>query len=392
MPWSRRLDNLGANVFAEMDQAKSEALAAGRDLIDLSLGSSDLPTPAPILETVAAALRDPRTHGYLLHRGTLPFRETVARWYERRFGSKVDPETEVLALIGSQEGAAHLPLAILNPGDVALLLDPGYPSHWGGVRLAGGEIYPLPLTEDNQFLPDFAAIPPQILERAKLLILSYPHNPTAAVAPEGFFAEAIDFAQRREIVLIHDFPYLDIVFEPGYSAPSLLAGASNRRGLIEFFTLSKSYNMGGFRVGFAIGDPSLIGALRRLKAMVDFNQYEGILRGAMTALDSAEDWVAPTVETYRQRRDFLVGTLNELGWPTPLPPATLYLWTPLPSGFPPDSQSFCLDLLRQTGVALSPGVGFGAQGEGFARLALVQQEPRLAEAARRLGAFLVSRN
>lgn len=388
MPWSRRLDNLGANVFAEMDRAKSEALAAGRDLIDLSLGSSDLPTPAPILETIAAALRDPRTHGYLLHRGTLPFRETVARWYARRFGFKVDPETEVLALIGSQEGAAHLPLAILDPGDVALLLDPGYPSHWGGVRLAGGEVYPLPLTAENQFLPDFAAIPLQILERAKLLILSYPHNPTAAVAPEGFFAEAIDFAQRREIVLIHDFPYLDIVFEPGYSAPSLLAEASNRRGLIEFFTLSKSYNMGGFRVGFAIGDPFLIGALRRIKAMVDFNQYEGILRGAMTALDSAEDWVSPTVETYRQRRDFLVAALNELGWATPLPPATLYLWTPLPSGFPPDSHSFCLDLLRQTGVALSPGVGFGRQGEGFVRLALAQKEPRLAEAARRLGAFL----
>jgi aspartate/methionine/tyrosine aminotransferase len=392
MQWSHRLENLGTNVFAEMDRAKAEALARGQDLIDLSLGSSDLPAPAPIIEIISAALANPRTHGYLLHRGTLPFRESVARWYARRFGLRVDPETEVLALIGSQEGTAHLPLAILNPGDVALLLDPGYPSHAGGVHLAGGKIYPLPLTGANQFLPDFAAIPPPILERAKLLILSYPHNPTAATAPPAFFAEAIQFAQRREIVLVQDFPYLDIVFEPGYSAPSLLAQAQQRRGLIEFFTLSKSYNMGGFRVGFAIGDPELIGALRRIKAMVDFNQYQGILNGAMTALDSAEDWVSPTVETYRRRRDFLVSALNGVGWPVPLPPATLYLWAPLPAGFPRDSQSFCLDLLRETGVALSPGIGFGQQGEGCVRLALVQTEPRLGEAARRLAGFLVDKN
>jgi aspartate/methionine/tyrosine aminotransferase len=382
-----RLAALQSNVFADMDRAKQAAVATGQDLIDLSLGSSDLPTPPHIVQAIGRSLDDLSTHGYLLFRGTQPFRQAAATWYERKFGLAIDPETEVLPLIGSQEGTAHLPLALLNPGDYALLLDPGYPSHAGGVHLAGGQIYPLPLLAANGFLPVLADIPAIVLEQARMMVLSYPHNPTAAVAPLEFFREAVAFCQRHDLVLVHDFPYVDLVFEGG-AVPSMLQADPTKSCTIEFFTLSKSYNMGGFRVGYAIGNADLIRALRQIKAVVDFNQYLGILNGAIAALASPPEQIAAMVDTFRSRRDVFVGALQASGWDVASPQAAMYVWAKLPDRWADRSVEFCLELVRQTGVAASPGAGFGKAGEGYVRFALVQSPEVLAESVQRMAGFL----
>ncbi|AIE74470.1 MULTISPECIES: LL-diaminopimelate aminotransferase [unclassified Synechocystis] len=388
MQFADRLNLFGGNVFADMDLAKTQARAQGQTIIDLSLGSSDLPTPAPILATIAKALDDPQTHGYLLHQGTLPLREAIAVWYEKRFGLAVDAETEVLPLIGSQEGTAHLPLAVLNPGDVALLMDPGYPSHMGGVHLAGGEIYPMALRSENQFLPVFADIPDAILAKAKMMVLSYPHNPTTAIASLDFFQTAVQFCQDYNLVLVHDFPYMDLVFDGTELPPSILLADPEKSRSIEFFTFSKSYNMGGFRIGFAIGNTQLISALKKIKAVVDFNQYIGILQGAIAALESPPEIVQQTVQIFAQRRATLVDALQSIGWNVALPTATMYVWAPLPPTWSGNSLEFCQKLVARTGVALSPGSGFGPGGEGYVRFALVQEPAILATAAQKIGQFL----
>lgn len=386
---AQRLQPLRYNVFAAMDQAKSQARSAGQSVLDLSLGSSDLPTPPHVLAAIAQALPDPSTHGYLLHHQTLDFRRAAAQWYTRKFGVAVDPETEVLLLIGSQEGTAHLPLAVLNPGDGALLCDPCYPSHSGGIHLAGGQIHGMPLRADRGFLPDFGAIADSIAAQCRLMVLSYPHNPTTAVAPLAFWEEAVAFCQRWGIVLVHDFPYPDFAFGEA-PAPSVFQADPSKSTAIEFFSLSKSYHMGGFRVGYAIGNRDLIAALRQVKAAIDFNQYEGILRGAIAALTGPQDCVAHSRHTFQQRRDHLVSALHHLGWPVPLPPSTLYLWAPLPEPWHQDSVGFCTQLVTQTGLALSPGVGFGSCGEGYVRFALVQDLAGLTDAVERLARFLAA--
>jgi aspartate/methionine/tyrosine aminotransferase len=387
MKFADRLHSLQANVFADMDQAKAKAREAGRQIIDLSLGSSDLPTPTAVLETIAQSLPDPSTHGYLLFHGTHPFRQAAAQWYTDRFGLMVDPETEVLPLIGSQEGTAHLPLAVLNPGDFALLLDPGYPSHAGGIHLAGGQIYPMPLQAEQDFLPVLADIPAAVLTQAKLMVLSYPHNPTTAIAPLSFFRQAVAFCQQHHLVLVHDFPYVDLVFAET-APPSILQADPGKTVSIEFFTLSKSYNMGGFRVGYAIGNAELIRALRQVKAAVDFNQYRGILNGAITALTGPQATVQSAVATFKQRRDAFVSALHQIGWPVPTPTATMYVWAKLPEPWTQDSIRFCRELVQATGVAASPGAGFGKSGEGYVRFALVQEPATLATAVERIATFL----
>jgi len=392
MEFANRLAPLRANVFADMDQAKARARAAGRDIIDLSLGSSDLPTPEPVLAAIARSLSDPSTHGYLLFHGTQAFRQAAATWYTQKFGVPVDPETEVLPLIGSQEGTAHLPLAILNPGDFALLQDPGYPSHAGGVYLASGQIYPMPLLAVNQFLPDFGAIPAPVLAQAKMMVLSYPHNPTTAVATLDFFRTAVAFCQHHHLVLVHDFPYVDLVFPESNSAaslaPSILQADREKSVAIEFFTMSKSYNMGGFRVGYAIGNAALIQALRQVKAAVDFNQYRGILNGAIAALTGSQDPVQAAVATFRQRRDAFVTALHQIGWSVPSPNATMYIWAQLPPSWQTRSIEFCTQLVEHTGVAVAPGAGFGKCGEGYVRFALVHEPAILAAACDRIQRFL----
>ncbi len=436
MQFAQRLQPLKSNVFADMDTAKAKALAAGVATIDLSLGSSDLPAEAHVIEAIAQSLKDPRTHGYLLFNGTQAFRQAAANWYEQKFGIPVDHQTEVLPLIGSQEGTAHLPLAVLNPGDFALLLDPGYPSHAGGVHLAGGQIYTMPLRPENDFLPVFADIPTPVLDQARMMVLSYPHNPTSAIAPLSLFQEAVVFCQQHNLVLVHDFPYVDLVFESTINnpsgdarglanaalsqsplsgnqrqsptagnpptvlappaalthqqslAPSILQADPDKTISIEFFTLSKSYNMGGFRIGFAIGNAQLIQALRQVKAAVDFNQYQGILNGAIAALTGPQAGVKAAVATLRQRRDAFISALHHIGWHVSPPKATMYIWAKLPEPWSKDSVKFCTQLVEKTGVAASPGAGFGKFGEGYVRFALVHSPLVLETAVERIAKFL----
>jgi aspartate/methionine/tyrosine aminotransferase len=387
MRLSTRLQPLKTNVFADMDAAKGQARSQGREIIDLSLGSSDLPAAPEIIEAIATSLAEPSTHGYLLFNATQEFRQTVARWYTTKYGVAVDPETEVLPLIGSQEGTAHLPLAILEPGDVALLLDPGYPSHAGGVYLAGGEVYTLPLLAESNFLPDFSQIPRDILTRSRLLVLSYPHNPTSAIAPIEFWQQAVEFCQQHEIVLVHDFPYGDIVFED-IRVPSVFEIDRSKSVSIEFFTMSKSYNMGGFRIGYAIGNAELIRALRQIKSIVDFNQYRGILNGAIVALNSDDTGIKTTVNTFKHRRDVFIAALERIGWHVDKPAATMYIWAKLPAPWQDRSMDFCTKLVTATGVAASPGIGFGKSGEGYVRFALVHPPEILERAVDRIAEFM----
>ncbi|WP_041781325.1 LL-diaminopimelate aminotransferase [Allocoleopsis franciscana] len=396
MQFAKRLQPLQANVFADMDQAKAKAKASGQNIIDLSLGSSDLPASEHVLEAIQESLSDNSTHGYLLFHGTQAFRQAAADWYTQRFGISVDPETEVLPLIGSQEGTAHLPLAVLNPGDFALLLDPGYPSHVGGVYLASGQIYTMPILAENNFLPVFEDIPTPVLAQSRMMVLSYPHNPTTAIAPLSFFQEAVAFCREHDLVLVHDFPYADLVFaedtgetpNPKSLAPSILQADPDKDVSIEFFTFSKSYNMGGFRIGYAIGNAQLIRALRQVKAAVDFNQYRGILNGAIAALRGPQDSVQQSVEIFRQRRDAFVTALHKIGWQVPTPNATMYIWAKLPEPWTNDSVKFCTQLVEKTGVAASPGAGFGKAGEGYVRFALVHEPAILEMAVERMAGFL----
>lgn len=408
MQFANRLEFLQANVFADMDRAKAIAAEAGQNLIDLSLGSSDLSAEAHVISAIASSLNDPTTHGYLLFHATQAFRQAAANWYTQKFGIPIDPQTEVLPLIGSQEGTAHLPLAILNPGDFALLLDPGYPSHAGGVYLANGQIYPMPLRAENSFLPVLEEIPAPVLAQSRMMVLSYPHNPTAAIAPKSFFQSAVAFCQKHNIVLVHDFPYVDLVFEedketaaqiqnlkskiqnPKSLAPSILQADPDKSVSIEFFTLSKSYNMGGFRVGYAIGNAKLIRALRQVKAAVDFNQYRGILNGAIAALTGSQAGIKTTVDTFRQRRDAFVNALHQIGWQVPTPKATMYVWAKLPAPWAENSIEFCTQLVKTTGVAASPGAGFGKFGEGYVRFALVHDPEILETSVERIYQFLHS--
>lgn len=389
MKFAKRLEPLHTNVFADMDRAKTRAKAAGREIIDLSLGSSDLPAEAHVLDEIARSLHDPSTHGYLLFHGTQAFRQAAANWYTQKFGVGVDPETEVLPLIGSQEGTAHLPLAVLNPGDFALLMDPGYPSHMGGVYLASGQIYPMELRAENGFLPVLENIPEPVLAQSRMMVLSYPHNPTTAIAPLSFFQKAVQFCQQHDLVLVHDFPYADLYFG-NQPVPSILQADPEKTVSIEFFTLSKSYNMGGFRVGYAIGNAELIRALRQVKAAVDFNQYRGILNGAMAALQGDQTGVKRGVEVFRRRRDAFVSALNRIGWNVRSPDATMYIWAKLPEAWANNSIRFSVELVQATGVAVSPGAGFGKSGEGYVRFALVHEPDILEEAVDRIAQFLAA--
>jgi aspartate/methionine/tyrosine aminotransferase len=387
IPLAQRLQPLGGNVFDQMDRAKREARRSGLDVIDLSLGSSDLPPPSDSLAAIQSALSDPSTYGYTLFHDTADFRSACAKWYRGKFGLEIDPETEVLPLIGSQQGTALLPLALLNPGDVALVADPAYPSHVGGIHLAGGIPYYLPLRAENRFLPRWDRIPAAICRQARLLVLNYPHNPTTATVTPEFWQETLQFCQQYDIVLAHDFPYVDWRFD-GQVAPSALQADPDKTRTIEFFSLSKSYHMGGFRVAYAIGSRELIRALRWVKSTIDFHQYQGILRGAAAALAVPDSFLERWRQVYRERRDIAVAALHRIGWPVPLPEATMYLWAPLPEFYRGSSAQFCLDLVRATGVALSPGSGFGPSGEGYVRFALVVEGSRLEEAVGRIEAFL----
>ncbi|MFM8604465.1 MAG: aminotransferase class I/II-fold pyridoxal phosphate-dependent enzyme [Cyanobium sp.] len=395
MPISERLSHLGSGVFARNDrrkQAYGQRFAASGDLpplLDLSLGSTDLQPPPRCLEAIAAALSRPESASYCLHGATLPFRSAVAGWAERRFGVAVDPETEVLLLVGSQEGTAHLPLAVLDPGDEALLLDPYYPSHMGGLRLASARPRLLPLAAEAGWRPDFQRLSDAHWDALKLMVLGFPHNPTATTGEQAWLDEAVARALRHDIVLAHDNPYVDLALDG--EAPALLRNPAWRECGIEFFSFSKSWCLGGYRLAFAIGAEWLITALRQLKGVVDFNQSLALQAGAIAALEEAPDWPARLRAVYRERRDRMAAALERQGWPVRIPSMALYLWLELP---PParargqGSEDFCAALLEATGVCLTPGHGFGPSGEGWQRLALVHPVEDLEAGAERIGAWL----
>ena len=396
MPISERLSRLGSGVFARNDQRKSAyaSRAARRGLsplLDLSLGSTDLQPPEAAIEAIAAQLGQPASASYCLHAATLPFRSAVADWAQRRFGVKVDPEREVLLLVGSQEGTAHLPLAVLNPGDRALLLDPCYPSHLGGLHLASAEPVFLPLDPEAGWRPDFDALSPEQWDDLKLMVLGYPHNPTATTGQQVWLDEAAERAFRHGLVLAHDNPYVDLALDG--EAPALLRAPHWRDCGIEFFSFSKGWCLGGYRLAFAIGAEWLISALRQLKGVVDFNQSLALQAGAIAALEQAPHWPEQLRQEYRQRRDRMADALEAVGWPVRRPSMALYLWLELPPQARErswGSEDFCAALLEATGVALTPGNGFGPGGEGWLRLALVHPVADLEAGAARIGAWLAT--
>ncbi|MFN9932418.1 MAG: aminotransferase class I/II-fold pyridoxal phosphate-dependent enzyme [Cyanobacteriota bacterium] len=398
MPVSERLSRLGSGVFARNDRRKEayrqrrlESAAPLPALLDLSLGSTDLQPPPAALEAIAAALGRPESASYCLHAATLPFREAVAAWAERRFGTRVDPEAEVLLLVGSQEGTAHLPLAVLAPGDAALLLDPYYPSHMGGLHLASARPVLLPLEADQGWRPAFERVSDTNWAALKLMVLGFPHNPTATTGEQAWIDGAVERALRHDVVLAHDNPYVDLALEG--EAPALLRNPAWRECGIEFFSFSKSWCLGGYRLAFAIGADWLITALRQLKGVVDFNQSLALQAGAIAAIEQAPDWPARLREVYRERRDRMSEALAAAGWTVPRPSMALYLWLPVPEAARArglDSEAFAAALLEGTGVCLTPGNGFGPGGEGWQRLALVHPADDLEAGAARMGAWLAT--
>ena len=397
MPISDRLAQLGSGVFARNDRRKSDYARRAADpasglppLLDLSLGSTDLQPPPEAIAAMAARLGDPASAAYCLHAATAPLREAVAAWAQRRFGTVVDPETEVLLLVGSQEGTAHLPLAVLNPGDAALLLDPYYPSHMGGLHLASARPRLLRLDAAAGWRPDFEQLSPAEWDELALMVLGFPHNPTATTGEQAWVDAAVEKALRHSVVLAHDNPYVDLALDG--TAPALLRNPAWRQCGIEFFSFSKSWCLGGYRLAFAIGAEWLITALRQLKGVVDFNQSLALQAGAIAALEQAPHWPERLCAVYRQRRDAMAAALEAVGWPVPLPSMALYLWLPLPpQAADLDSERFCAALLEASGVALTPGHGFGPGGEGWVRLALVHPQAELEAGAARIGRWLASR-
>jgi len=383
---SRRVKAMPRSVFDTMDRAKSRARAGGLELIDLSIGSSDLSPPEVALEALREATYRPDTYGYCLFSGTEPLRCAASSWFGRRYGVGLEPDTQVLPLIGSQEGFANLLLATTDPGDLILAPDPGYPSYYGAIALAGLEMQTMPLLEENGYLPDLSAIPVSVAARAKVMVLSYPNNPTAAVATEGFMREAVRFCLENRILLVHDFPYVDMTFG-AYKAPSVLSQPGSLETAVELYSCSKSFHMGGFRIGWAAGNADAVAALARVKGAVDFNQYAGIQRAAVAALEADEAGVREAAWTFEARRDALVGAMNAAGWETPLPQASMYVWTRLPRGLS-DSFDFALRLAEATGVCLAPGRAFGELGERYVRFALVREPEALKRAVTRIQAFL----
>jgi aspartate/methionine/tyrosine aminotransferase len=408
MPISERLSHLGSGVFARNDrrkvayrrqrQAQLATSAAGGviqaeppPLLDLSLGSTDLMPPPVCLEAIAAALPRPESASYCLHGATLPFREAVAAWAARRFGVRVDPESEVLLLVGSQEGTAHLPLAVLDPGDAALLLDPYYPSHMGGLRLASARPVLLPLEAHEGWRPAFDRLDDATWDALKLMVLGFPHNPTATTGEQAWLDQAVERALRHDVVLAHDNPYVDLALDG--EAPALLRHPAWRECGIEFFSFSKSWCLGGYRIAFAIGAEWLISALRQLKGVVDFNQSLALQAGAIAALEQAPEWPERLRHHYRERRDRMASALERQGWPVRLPSMALYLWLEVPPAARArglGSEDFCAALLEGSGVCLTPGNGFGPGGEGWQRLALVHPAEALEAAAERIGVWLRS--
>ena len=356
------------------------------DVIDLGAGDADLAPPPAAVEALRVALDDPAMSRYPFQLGHPPFREAVAWWMEKRFGVRVDPFQGLLPLLGSKEGIAHLPLAVLDPGDVAVIPDPGYQAYRGGVVLAGAEAHAVPLRPEHDFLIPLRELPAGIRDRTRMVILNYPNNPTTASAPRAYLEDAVAFCRERGAVLVHDHAYSEVAFD-GYRPPSILEIPGAEDVAVEFHSFSKTYNMTGWRLGWAVGNPGLIGALSRVKTFVDTGVFKAVQAGGVGALESYDDWVPANLEVFRARRDAAVAAFSKAGFEVTAPRATMYLWIPLPPGV--DGDAFARTALEEAGVVVLPGSALGAGGTGFFRVALTVPEARLTEAAERLSALPV---
>ncbi|NQE46716.1 LL-diaminopimelate aminotransferase [ANME-1 cluster archaeon GoMg2] len=379
--YAKGISSLPPYLFAGIDKRKEEARKKGVDVIDLGIGDPDLPTPPHIVEALCHAAKDPSNHRYPSYEGLLSFREAVATWYKQRKHVNLDADDEVLTLIGSKEGLAHSVFAFLNPGDIALVPDPAYPVYNNATVLAGSTPYSVPLTEEHDFKPDLESIDKEIARKAKIMFLNYPNNPTAATVEKNFFKEVVDFAHENDIIILHDNPYSELTFD-GYEAPSFLAVKGAKEVGIEFNSLSKTYNMTGWRIGYAVGNSEILEGLRIVKTNIDSGAFQAVQIAGIVALTDSQDSVKRNMEIYRERRDIAVTGLRAAGVEVKTPKATFYLWAKVPSGF--SSIQFSMFLLERTGVVVTPGLGFGKHGEGFFRLAFCISGERLKEACERI--------
>lgn len=378
---AQRLERTGAYLFADLDRKQEELRKKGVDVINLSVGDPDLPTPAHIIDALMEGASDARSHRYPPYPGTMEYKTAVADWVRRRFDVAVDPSTEVLALIGSKEGLAHLPWATLNPGDVALIPDPGYPVYRSATIMAEGVPYMMPLPRSNGFLPDLGAVPKDVLKKAKLLFLNYPNNPTAATAALEFFNEAVSFARRYDILLAHDNSYSEIAYD-GYRPPSVLQADGAKDVAIEFHSLSKTYCMTGWRLGFVIGNAQAVGTLGKVKTNIDSGVFRAVQQAGIAAMTGSQEPVRERLRIFQGRRDRVVSALRSIGWDIPQIKATFYVWVPVPDDT--DGARFAAKVLERTGVLVTPGAGYGKEGEKYVRLSTTIPDGRLDEALGRI--------
>jgi len=385
MKTSERLDRLPPYLFAELSRKIDEKKAAGVDVISLGIGDPDTPTPDLVVEALAEAGRDPGTHQYPSNKGRAELREAVAAFYERRFGVSLDAETDIVPALGAKECVFNLNLAFLDPGTSALAADPGYPVYTSGPPLAGAEVDLMPLVPELGFAPDLDAIPAEARERARLMFLNYPNNPTGAVVPDGLFERAVEFGREHDVLIVHDASYTETTFD-GYVAPSFLETPGAKEVGIEVFSLSKGYNMTGWRTAAIVGNAEAVAAYWKLKTNIDSGMFEAVQLAAAKALNSGDDVPKQMSEIYQRRRDLVVGALREIGVDVTAPKGTIYVWAPVPEGH--TSASYCELVLEESGVVVSPGGSYGPNGEGFFRISLTIDDDRLAEAMERLRSSL----
>jgi LL-diaminopimelate aminotransferase len=385
MKTASRLERIPPYLFAEIDRRRDEAIARGVDIINMGIGDPDKPTPAPVVEAMHQAIDDPATHNYPPYKGTKPYREAAAAWFERRFGvGGWNPDTEVISSIGSKEAIHNTFLAFVDPGDVTLIPDPAYPVYRTSTIFAGGEYHTMPLLPENNLLPDLDAIPAAVAERAKLLWINYPNNPTGALATLEFFERLVHFARKYDILICHDNAYSEMAYD-GYKPPSIFQVPGAKDVAIEFLSCSKAYNMTGWRVGFVIGNAVGIGGLGQVKTNIDSGVFKAVQQAAIAAFALDDDRLLEVMSVYQNRRDIIVEGLRSLGWPIEAPKATLYVWAPIPKSFG-SSMEFVSTLLDKCGIIVPPGNGYGDHGEGFFRIALTVADHRMREAIERMAA------
>ncbi|GAB4246818.1 MAG: LL-diaminopimelate aminotransferase [Thermoleophilia bacterium] len=381
MEFSKRMDRLPPYLFAEIERKIAEKRAAGVDVISLGIGDPDLPTPDFIVQEMKQQVEDPRNHRYPSNAGVPEFGEAAAQFYEQRFGVRIDPAGEFFPLLGSKEGLAHICWAVLDPGDLSLVPDPGYPVYAGSSMLAGADVHYMPLRRENGFLPDLEAVPREVARKAKLMFISYPNNPTAAVVEGDFFEKVVAFAREFDIAVVHDNAYSELTFD-GYVAPSFLETPGAKEVGVEFYSLSKPWNMTGWRIGFGVGNREILEVLWRLKTNLDSGMFEALQRTATKILTGPGDFVEEMRGIYQRRRDRLVEAFRSIGMEVEAPRGTIYLWMPVPEGY--TSTGFAAHVLDQAGVVVTPGNGYGEAGEGFVRVSLTLPDERIDEAVERI--------